>query len=304
MPAIRRDRREAMLLGWLEALPDDVVRTSPVLSVFYGYLLMVSGDLGAFSPRLDDAERALAAAPAGSDPRWASAELRTLPATIAVYRASLAQARGDLAGTAEGAAGARSHWRAPTTISRAAGRPVSSACASGRRATSRAHWSRFTQAVASLHASDNLVDELSSTVVLADMWLAAGHPGTARGLYQRALQVSRAHGGPVLRATPDLHVGLSELDYEVGDLAAAKEHLQSAAALGEGAAMAEGRYRWFGDGTDSRRRGRPAGGRRTPGHGGAALPARVLPRPAPHRRDAGAPVDHPGQAVAGRRLGS
>ena len=82
-------------------------------------------------------------------------------------------------------------------------------------------------------------------VVLADMWLAAGHPSTARLLYESALQVSEAHGEPVIRATPDLHVGLSELDYEVGDLEAAKGHLERAAALGEGAAMTESRYRWF-----------------------------------------------------------
>jgi len=52
----------------------------------------------------------------------------------------------------------------------------------------------FTQAVASLHAAGNLMDELSSTVVLADMWLAAGHPSRARRLYLRSLQVSEAHG--------------------------------------------------------------------------------------------------------------
>jgi LuxR family maltose regulon positive regulatory protein len=57
--------------------------------------------------------------------------------------------------------------------------------------------------------------------------------------------VSEAHGEPVLRATPDLHVGLSEMDYEVGDLESAKRHFERAAALGEGAAMTEGRHRWF-----------------------------------------------------------
>jgi len=101
MPAIRRDRHEVILLGWLKALPDEIVRRSPVLSVFFGYMLMISGDLDAFEPRLDDAERALAAVPDASAPPWAQTEeLRTLPATIALYRASLAQARGDVAGTA------------------------------------------------------------------------------------------------------------------------------------------------------------------------------------------------------------
>jgi len=245
VPAIRRDRRESMLLGLLAALPDDVVRASPVLGVFYGYLLMVSGDLDALGPRLDDAERALAAAPAASDRRWAQTEeLRTLPATIAVYRASLSQARGDLAGTAEHARRALELAGPTDHLARGGAAGFLGLVAWAQGDISRA-LETFTQAVASLHASGNVVDELSSTVVLADMWLAAGRPSTARRLYLRALQVSETQGGPVLRATPDLHVGLSELDYELGDLAAAKEHLESAAALGEGAAMTEGRYRWF-----------------------------------------------------------
>jgi LuxR family maltose regulon positive regulatory protein len=245
VPAIRRNRQEAMLLGWLKALPDDTIRRSPVLSVFFGYMLMVSGDLDAFEPRLNDAERALAAGPDASAPAWAKTEeLRTLPATIAVYRASLAQARGDVAGTVEyarralGLAGPKDHL----ARGGAAGFLGLAAWAQGDVSSAL---ETFTQAVASLHAAGNLVDELSSTVVLADMWLAAGHPSTARRLYLRALQVCEAHGEPVLRSTPDLHVGLSEIDYEVGDLEAARRHLERAAALGEGAAMTESRYRWF-----------------------------------------------------------
>ena len=245
VPAIRRNRQEAILLGWLKALPDETVRRSPVLSVFFGYMLMVSGDLDAFEPRLDDAERALAAVPDASAPPWAKTdELRTLPATIAVYRASLAQARGDVAGTAE-------HARRALDLAGPADHLARGGAAGFLGLVSWAQGDvlsaleTFTQAVASLHAAGNLVDELGSTVVLADMWLAAGRPSTARRLYLRALQVSEAHGEPVLRATPDLHVGLGELDYEVGDLEAAKRHLERAAALGEGAAMTEGRYRWF-----------------------------------------------------------
>ena len=52
--------------GWLKALPDDAVRRSPVLSLFYGSMLMASGDLAAVEPWLADAERALAAVPEGS----------------------------------------------------------------------------------------------------------------------------------------------------------------------------------------------------------------------------------------------
>jgi LuxR family maltose regulon positive regulatory protein len=244
-PAIRRHRQDPMMIGWLKALPDDAVRRSPVLSVFYGYMLMVTGDLDAAEPRLDDGERALAAVGDGSAPRPADTEeLRTLPATIAIYRASLAQARGDVAGTAGHARRALDLAGPSDHLARgaAAGFLGLAAWANGDVSSAL---ETFTQAVASLHAAGNLVDELSSTVVLADMWLAAGHPSKARRLYLRALQVSEAHGESVARATPGLYVGLSEIDYEVGHLQAAKRHLERAAALAEGAAMAESRYRWF-----------------------------------------------------------
>jgi LuxR family maltose regulon positive regulatory protein len=245
VPAIRRNRQDPMMIGWLRELPDDAVRRSPVLSVFYGYMLMVSGDLQGAESRLDDADRAMAAVPSGSTPPWAETqELSTLPATIAVYRASLAQARGDVAGTAEHARRALDLAGPGDHLARggAAGFLGLAAWAQGDVSNAL---ETFTQAVASLHAAGNLVDELSSTVVLADLWIATGQPSTARRLYLRALKVSEAHGEPVLRATPALYVGLSEIDREVGDLKAAKRRLAQAEALGEGAAMTENRYRWF-----------------------------------------------------------
>jgi LuxR family maltose regulon positive regulatory protein len=245
MPTIRRRRQGKLLLGWLQALPDHAVRRSPVLSVFYGYMRLLSGDLTDVEPRLLDAERALAAGPDSAGPAWADTEeLRTLPATIAVYRASLAQATGDVAATAEHARRALDLAGPTDHLSRASGAGFLglAAWAAGDVATAL---ETFTKAVESMRAAGLLVDALSSTVVLADLWLAAGKPSTARRVLQEALRVSGAHGESVLSATPDLHVALSELDREVGDLAAATTHLEMAAGLGEGASMAESHYRWF-----------------------------------------------------------
>ena len=244
-PAIRRHRQEAVLFGWLQELPEDAVRRSPVLNVFYGFMLMVSGDLAAFEARLDDAESALAAVPDGESLPWAdTTELQTLPATIAIYRASLAQARGDVPGTAENARRALDFARPDDHLARggALGFLGLAAWAAGDVTNAL---ETFTQAVASLRAAGNLVDELSSTVLLADMWLAAGQPSNARRLYQGALQMADAHGGGVTRAIADLHVGISEIDLEIGDIESANRELQEAAALGELASMSEGRYRWF-----------------------------------------------------------
>ncbi len=242
---IRRQRQEAMMYGWLQALPDDAVRRRPVLSVFYGSMLMASGDLDGVEPRLDDAERALASVPHGAALPWAeTADLATLPSTIAMYRAALAQARGDAAGTAEHARRALDLAGPNDHLARggAAGFLGFAAWAGGDVSTAL---KTFTQAVASLHAAGSLVDALTGTVVLGDLWIAAGRPSKARRLCAQALREAEAHGPPMARATAELHVGLSELDVEAGDLDSARQHLEAAAALADRGGMNEGRYRWF-----------------------------------------------------------
>ena len=56
-PAILRSRQDATLLGWLKALPDELARTRPVLSVGYAWASLSTGQLEAVEPRLRDAER-------------------------------------------------------------------------------------------------------------------------------------------------------------------------------------------------------------------------------------------------------
>ena len=57
VPAMRRSRQEATLLGWLKALPDELVRARPVLSVDYALALLDGGELEGVEARLRDAER-------------------------------------------------------------------------------------------------------------------------------------------------------------------------------------------------------------------------------------------------------
>jgi LuxR family maltose regulon positive regulatory protein len=57
VPATRRNRQEATLLGWLAALPDELLRCRPVLSNAYVGALLSSGELEGVEARLRDAER-------------------------------------------------------------------------------------------------------------------------------------------------------------------------------------------------------------------------------------------------------
>ncbi len=158
LPEMRRNRQDSVLLRWMRSLPDPVVRRSPVLSIMSAWSLMMAGDLDGMELRLDDADAALAA---GAHDRalaatWADTEdLRTAPATVWVYRAALAQARGDVRATVRHARQALDLAGADDHFVRGA-RPGSSAWPPGRPVTSRPRWSTFSDAVRSLHAAGNL----------------------------------------------------------------------------------------------------------------------------------------------------
>ncbi len=244
---LRRARQDTSLLTWIRALPDHVVRRSPVLSIVSGWAHMMSGDIDAWESCLDDAEAALEA---GAHDRelaatWADTDdLRTAPATILVYRASLAQARGDVAGTVHHARQALGLATDEDHFVRGAAGGFLGLAAWAAGDVDEAVVT-FSDAVRSLHAAGNLVDALDSTVVLADMWVAAGRPARARRLYEEALRSATGNGEPYPRATADLHVGLAELDRELDDLPGAEAHLETARVLGERASITENRHRWF-----------------------------------------------------------
>jgi LuxR family maltose regulon positive regulatory protein len=57
IPALRRSRQEATLRGWVEVLPDELIRVRPVLSVTYAGALLLGGEFEGVESRLRDAER-------------------------------------------------------------------------------------------------------------------------------------------------------------------------------------------------------------------------------------------------------
>ena len=242
---VRRDRHDTLLIGWLRALPAEAVRRSPLVSVFYGWMLMVSGNFDAVEPWFEHAERTLAAAPSGSPAPWAdTAEVRSLPATVAVFRAGLAQARGDVRAAADHARRAL-ELADPDDHQARAGAAGFLGLASWVEGDVIAAVETFSEAIISIRSAGHLADELTSTVVLADMWLAAGRPTEARQLLQRALEQARARAPAATRKTADVHVALSEIELEAGDLSRANQHLETAIAMDNRVPMRENRFRLF-----------------------------------------------------------
>ena len=98
----------ATWLGWVKTLPDELVHARPVLNVGYAYALLGSGEMEAAEARLKDAERWLEPAdPMKVQPETPSVEMvvvdqeqfKSLPATIAIGRAYIAQAFGNIPDT-------------------------------------------------------------------------------------------------------------------------------------------------------------------------------------------------------------
>ena len=108
VPAMSRSREEATLLGWLQALPEELFYSRPVLSVRYAGTLLQTGHLEGVEARLRDAERWLdPMTTLGERTDAVSAErvvvneadFRGLPGWIAVYRAGIALAMGNVTDT-------------------------------------------------------------------------------------------------------------------------------------------------------------------------------------------------------------
>jgi len=251
LPTVLESRQEVMLREWLKALPDDLLRRRPVLSVAYATTLMKFGELEAVESRLIDAERCLdsarhidtAARPSTAPVFVDEQQFRALPGMIAVYRAGVAQLRGDLDETIRHARLALDLIPEEDHLGRGAATSLLGLALWGSGNLEEAH-STFTAGMARVRMIGYVPDTIASTIGFAQMRIGQGRLRDAYETYERSLQFVAEQGEPVPPGTGDLHVGISELYCERNDLQGAVQHLMTSQALGESAALPEHRFRW------------------------------------------------------------
>src|SRR5919112_187393 len=252
VPEMRRSRQEVTLLGWFEALPDELFRVRPVLSVHYAGTLLQSGRLEGVEDRLRDAERWLdTGADVGERPEGSSAEMvvvdkeefRRLPGSVAIYRAGIALVVGDVLGTVKYArraldlAAEDDHFRRGSAAALLGlAYWTSGDLEAGHRS--------YADGMAHLLRIGHVSDAIGCAIALADMRIGQGRLRDAMGTYERGLRLATEQGEPFLRGAADMHVGMSEIHHERNELDAATKHLLRSEELGEFAGLPQNRYRW------------------------------------------------------------
>ena len=232
----------AAWLGWVKKLPEDVIRLRPVLSTQMGLAFMDAGEPEASESRLRDAERCLNGSSDGMvvvD----KAQLKPLPAMIAMARAYNAQVQGNLSATVKYAELALQPIPEDDLFRRAQATIMLEFThwASGDLEAAR---SAMDDWMNSMQKAGNFTFVVASAFAVADILVEQGHLREAEKTYQQSLQLAAEHGKEAQQVTAHHHLGLAMLHHEMGEDAAAAEHLQKARELGEQTTLVDWPYRW------------------------------------------------------------
>jgi LuxR family maltose regulon positive regulatory protein len=234
--------QSATWLGWAKALPDELIRVRPVLSLGYAWALLNGGELETSEARLQDAERWLEpAAGQSGDPSARmvvvdEAEFRSLPASIAGARAYRALALGDISGTIQYARQTLALAREDDSVRRTQATALLGMAeyASGNLQAAEQEFLKFQSM---MWQKGDIANAISITFILADIMLVQGRLQNAVSAYRQVLTLAANKGASSLLGTCDLYRGLGELLCEQGDLEGAAQVLETARQVGEQGAL-------------------------------------------------------------------
>lgn len=205
----------AILLSWLDVLPEELDRSQTHLSLFHAWALVLTGHLDVVEP--PDAAQA------------------TLPGELAAIRATAAFFRRDFGRAAELTEQALAGLAEDNLFLRAALALNLGVACSWTGDVTRASRA-FAQAATISRLAGNLHVTLTALWNQGQLELEQGRLLKTAELYRQALELvehQRRQGLPLLPAAGGPFVGLGCLLYERNDLAGAEHHLQTGLALAE-----------------------------------------------------------------------
>ncbi|MFZ1239369.1 MAG: LuxR C-terminal-related transcriptional regulator [Anaerolineae bacterium] len=230
--------QSAAWLGWVKKLPDKLIRTMPVLCTQIAQAFTDTGELEASELRLQDAERCLDGSEFTNE-----AQLKPLPAMIALTRAYNAQVQGDPAATVKYAELALQIIPEDDFDRRARATTILEVI----------HWASgnlepvirgIGDSMERLTQLGNHVMVVASAFAVADLLVGLGRLSEAERTYQDALQLAAQHGPEAEHITTHHHLGLSMIYRQRGDDTLAAHHLKRAAELGLQTTLVDWLYRW------------------------------------------------------------
>jgi LuxR family transcriptional regulator, maltose regulon positive regulatory protein len=247
-PAMHKNRQEATVLGWMKALPMDLFKDRPVLSILYVAALMSNGTIEGVEERLRDAEQWLDMIEDRHERPDEMIvvnedEFRRLPGAIAMYRAGMALAHGDVPETMTYARQVLDIVPEHDHLGRGSASALLGLALWTRGDLEVAHRS-FAEGMSQLQMAGNIADAVGGVRALADIRITQGRLSDAMHTYEMALQLARENGTPAMRGTADMYVGMSELEREQNDLQAAAQFLLQSQEQGEHTGFPQHPYRW------------------------------------------------------------
>lgn len=233
--------QSAAWLGWVKQLPEDLIRSRPVLCTQIAWAFMNVGEAEASESHLRDAERCLDR-PAGELVILNDAQFRALPARIAFARAYNAQTQRDFPSTVKYAELAfkltpdENHFLRAQIAAMLGGTYWTNGDlnAAGK---SLSEWIDSTEKVG------NFFFAIAGASGKADILTAQGHLRESLSTYQRALQLAATHEVEVQRITAHHHLGLAMLYYEMFEDESAAEHFLKSMELGPQSTLRDWPYR-------------------------------------------------------------
>ncbi|HEX6551571.1 MAG TPA: LuxR C-terminal-related transcriptional regulator [Ktedonobacteraceae bacterium] len=206
------------VLGWLNTLPEVLVRARPFLCVYYAVLLLLTNQLEAAEAHLQDAER--------SAQKMSAEQARTILGYVLAIRSGTTSFSGDIM---QGVSLARQALELlpETEVLLRAGALATAIRAylvSGDVTSDTEH--EIAAAVAFILTSDNLLSTVSSITLLARLYVLQGRLRQAAATYAQVVQVvPQPEVVQTLFTSLFYYFGLGDLLREWNDLEAAERHL-------------------------------------------------------------------------------